>query len=238
MDDRLTEGVAGLRRGRRHRPEMLQFKRFVDQFRFVLEEFPISADKEGGDYDDGSRVTFPELSQEEEEGEGEEEEEEEDDIIQDRILKKVSERLKEGDKFVDEPGGKEKMTPLVYACQEGNALLAMLLLTRGADVNYRRPRDGATPLMLASGWGNAGIVRTLLGEGARVDAVDSTGAAAVHHGAGAGQAQVVNILAEAGADLDATTCAGAVPLLPACAAGRADTVECIIKKSKQPNFAR
>ncbi len=216
LDRLMTEtGEEGTKRRRRHREELLEAKRFVDEFRFVAEEFPLKLKKEGGDFDDGSGVSFPDMP------------------------KKKRPRVEEADgiderrTIVEEEEEKEKtggLTPLLLACQEGDRALALALLSAGADANAARSPDGVTPLMLASASGDDTLVRALLSAGADARAENWRGATAVHLAAAAvpGGGRVLETLKRRGAPLNAPTRAGVVPLLPACAAGETDAVVCLL----------
>ncbi len=63
---------------------------------------------------------------------------------------------------------KLKTTPLMYACECGNAKMVKLLLEAGADVNAR-DYGGATPLMWASWGNNVEVLRLLIDAGAKVN---------------------------------------------------------------------
>jgi len=70
---------------------------------------------------------------------------------------------------------KQGNTPLVVAVFRGDHELMKLLLANGADVNARRPLDGATVLHLAVQSGNREIVELLLANKADVNARNNDG---------------------------------------------------------------
>lgn len=81
------------------------------------------------------------------------------------------------------------MTALHVACQSGHVALAMLLFSKGAEVNTPERAGGQTPLHFAAAGGHGQIVSFLIRTGADVMATDHQGwlaeelAAANHHGA-------------------------------------------------------
>ena len=65
------------------------------------------------------------------------------------------------------------------ASYEGDVQLATQLLRRGASVDTRRARNGATALCIAAGAGHAAVVRLLCAAGAALAATNANGAAPV-----------------------------------------------------------
>ncbi|WAX94270.1 ankyrin repeat domain-containing protein [Aminobacter sp. NyZ550] len=120
---------------------------------------------------------------------------------------------------VDEIDG---VTALYIACETGNAALAELLITRGADVN--RPVSWQrTPLYAATKAGFADIVKLLLGHGADPNQL-AKAQTPLHVAAEAGCLACVTYLVEAGADVNALTSNGSPPIHLAKLAGHDDVV--------------
>jgi ankyrin repeat protein len=83
-------------------------------------------------------------------------------------------------------GKTDGWTPLMLAtgsneCDDVLETVQLLATAPGADLERRTSEDEATALMLAASIRDAAIVRVLVDAGARVDAVDSNGWAAIHH---------------------------------------------------------
>lgn len=94
----------------------------------------------------------------------------------------------------------EKMTPLHWAAEQGNARAIGILLDHGADLHAQQIA-GATPLHLAAGRsGDPEVVRLLLARGARVDALNRLRMTPLINAAATGRKEVVALLLAAGAD--------------------------------------
>ena len=97
------------------------------------------------------------------------------------------------------------ITPLLMACQNGNAAMIETLLKAGADANAVKT-NGTTPLMMAAASGNADAVKTLLEHGANVNAKESAhGQTALMFAAALNRAAVIRVLMANGADASVAT---------------------------------
>lgn len=69
---------------------------------------------------------------------------------------------------------------LLEASHKGRLDIIEALLAKGADVNYKSPKDKKTPLILAAEGGYFDCIETLIEEGAKVNAQDKYGNTALH----------------------------------------------------------
>jgi len=102
-------------------------------------------------------------------------------------------------------------TPLMTACQEGHIEGAGLLITKGANVNYRihgekysgESQDGLTALLVACNQRNIEMVRLLVARGADVNATMDGHVSVLHCAAIISpDLEIVKLLVESGADVD------------------------------------
>mmetsp|Transcript_21957 Transcript_21957/g.39144 ORF Transcript_21957/g.39144 Transcript_21957/m.39144 type:complete len:231 (-) Transcript_21957:251-943(-) len=108
----------------------------------------------------------------------------------------------------------EGWTALHSAASSGRTTIVEFLLNKtDADVNAFNSGK-RTPLMYAASKGHVDVLRLLLAAGAKVDAVDGTGATALHRAAAVGMLGAVRILVEeARAALDPRDKNGETPLM-------------------------
>ena len=96
------------------------------------------------------------------------------------------------------------MTALHWAARHGDAEMARLLITAGANVEAGTRIGRYTPLHLAGRAGSAPVVGALLAAGADVHAATTnSGVTPLHLAAEAGSSDAIRLLADGGADLDA-----------------------------------
>jgi len=88
-------------------------------------------------------------------------------------------------------------TPLHWAVEYGNRAVAVLLISRGADLNTGA-RDGMTPLHLAAG-GKQAVLELLLDRGADINAKDRDNWTPLHYAAFYGKEANVSLLIARGA---------------------------------------
>ena len=151
------------------------------------------------------------------------------------------------------------------AAWAGNAAVAKLLVSKGADLFGRDPlgmtpasrafaegrcdvalllvpkeptpagEDGRGYLHFAAEGGCAGAVERLVGIGAVVDAPDAAGLTPLHVAALAGRADVAAALLAKGAAIGRATAAGLTPLHLASLGGHAEAVKALLAKGADPN---
>lgn len=110
------------------------------------------------------------------------------------------------------------------------------LIARGADVNVRQPRTGATLLMRAAESGSRDVVRSLLAAKADVKARSSDGCTALFLAAAGGFADVVDLLVKQGAELEAAEeRRGMTPLMMAAKNGDLMTVQSLVAAGARIN---
>lgn len=127
------------------------------------------------------------------------------------------------------------VTPLYYACQNGNAQLVKALLKHGADPNASL--QGEEVLLTASRTGSVDVVKALLKSGARIDAKDHHSQTALMWAAAEGNLDVVKALIESGANIRHQLDSGFTPLLFAVREGREPVVHALLKAGLDVNGA-
>jgi ankyrin repeat protein len=97
------------------------------------------------------------------------------------------------------------VTPLFFACTNGNAAMIAALLDAGADANSSK-EGGTTALMTAAASGSAPAVKLLLDRGAQINAKENVhGQTAAMFAAALNRSDVIRLLASRGADLNIAT---------------------------------
>lgn len=112
------------------------------------------------------------------------------------------------------------MTPLMKACQKGDAAIVRCLISNGADLN-KRNADGNNALWLACVSNDLDIIDSLIEAGIDIDNRNDNGATALMYAASSGKAAVVAHLVAKGADTRPETLDGFSAL------DLASTAECL-----------
>jgi hypothetical protein len=105
---------------------------------------------------------------------------------------------------------------LFDAAQRGNGEKVKLLLTKGADINYKdKIVLGHTPMTIAAAFGHTEIVKLLLDHGAPVDQQNEDGVTTLQCAASTAKSEMVKLLLDRGADVNHRDKSGRTPLFDA-----------------------
>lgn len=108
---------------------------------------------------------------------------------------------------------KNGSTPLVYAMQQGHQEIAKLVLSAGADVNYKNPFNGNTALISSVDVPkNLEMIKFLVYHGAHLDEINSKGETVLFKAVENNEKDVVSFLVGSGADVNVKTFQGWTPL--------------------------
>lgn len=130
------------------------------------------------------------------------------------------------------------MTGLHWAARGGNAAMAELLITFGANLEATTRIGAHTPLHVASKAGRGHVVAILLEAGSDANAITTTGAAPLHFAAASGSVVAAIALLEHDAVADPREPRwGQTPLMFAAAAGRTEIVAVLLENGADPAIA-
>jgi hypothetical protein len=130
-------------------------------------------------------------------------------IIRKGDIKELKSHLDKGEAL--EARGQWGHTPLLFAIANGQPEAALLLISRGANVNH--PADERTTgLQLASMHGNVPVMQALIDAGASVDPRDSRGMTPLMWAANRGHVEALQLLIQRGADINALDGSGQTAL--------------------------
>lgn len=129
------------------------------------------------------------------------------------------------------------LAALDYACREGHAEVAALLLRAKAPKDAGQANGGTVPIHWAAEAGHATCVSALLAAGASPDASRVDGSTAVHYAAIRGRSECLRLLLEAGADASARRTNGATPLHLAAQVGNDACVSLLLAAGADVNSA-
>ncbi|KAK6338530.1 hypothetical protein TWF730_002593 [Orbilia blumenaviensis] len=122
-------------------------------------------------------------------------------------------------------------TPLSYAAQWGHAAVVELLLTNGADWEFKNSYYGQTPLVQAAARGHAAVVVLLLNKGASLETKYTfDGQTLLSIAAENGRTNVVELLLREGANRDAENMHNKTALFFAAEKGHATVVELLLRE--------
>jgi ankyrin repeat protein len=140
---------------------------------------------------------------------------------------------------VNTPQG-DGMTALHWAAERGDQTLAAMLLKAGANPAAVTRLGGYTPLHIAAKGGRHSVIRLLLDTKvakAEINAMTTTGAAALHFAAASGDSETIALLVDHGADVNVRESEwGQTPLMFAAALGRTDAVKALLARKADPRI--
>lgn len=128
------------------------------------------------------------------------------------------------------------MTALHWAAENGDLVLAEMLIYAGINLDAGTRIGHYTALHIASRSGHAEVLRVLLDAGANVHATTTnSGVMPVHLAAASGNVMAVRALLDAGANVDAREDAwGQTPLIFAASANRIDAMKLLLEAGADP----
>ena len=124
------------------------------------------------------------------------------------------------------------MTALHWAAERGDAHVAEMVLTAGANPKAVTRIGAYTPLHIATRQGNAAVVKMMLDKGVDVNIkTTNSGATPLHMAAAAGNVEIINALLDRKADVNARESEwGQTPLIFAASLNRVDAIRTLIKR--------
>ena len=117
-------------------------------------------------------------------------------------IERMTQLLQQGEDVNTAQG--DGMTAIHWAAENGNGVIADMVIAAGANLDAITRMGGYSALHLASSNGAAEVVSALLAAGSDVMAETTTGAVTpLHFAAASGDADVINRLVKAGAEVNA-----------------------------------
>ena len=128
----------------------------------------------------------------------------------------------------------DKITPLMYAVQNGNFEMVKLLVDSAADLN-RIPYNGATALIVAAKQNLYDIAEFLVQKGASLDIRDEYGVTALHYAAAYNNYDIMDMLIYYGADKETKDSRGNTPIISATFNNSYEAVDLLIQNEANIN---
>ena len=123
---------------------------------------------------------------------------------------------------------------MLDACEDGDWKRAVVLLERGAYVDYRHDRDGCTALYLACHDGDVDLVEVLLAYGAGVNEENNRGFNPLYAACFNAYPDIVKLLVEHGADVHTVNEYNQTPLHAACMTPELEIVRTLLDLGSNP----
>lgn len=131
---------------------------------------------------------------------------------------------------------KERLTPLMHAAKQGNAKIAAILITHGADINAQSSIWGFTPLHFAVKAESPEIVTLLLKKGANVDTSSAVfEQTPLMHACQGSSPEIVKLLIKHKAPIDQKDNDGRTPLMYACEWAPLEIITLLLEKGADVN---
>lgn len=118
-------------------------------------------------------------------------------------------------------------TPLMYSAFRDDTSIAEILLSKGADINFK-DRWGHTALMYAAKYGNENMVDYFLSKGADVNVVGTDGETPVSAAAFDGNVNILSKFIDNGADVNIQDDYGNTPVMKAAINGNQQALSLLI----------
>ncbi|MFL6618268.1 MAG: ankyrin repeat domain-containing protein [Povalibacter sp.] len=133
------------------------------------------------------------------------------------------------------PNAPQTLSPLLVACQNGDAAIVNMLLDAHADVNAP-DRDGITPVSVCAGSASNEIMKRMIAAGADVEHADSNGQTPIMWAAAKGRVENVQLLMENGASINRATQHGFTPLFFAIKSGNPNVPIAVMNAGGSPDY--
>lgn len=134
--------------------------------------------------------------------------------------------------------GIKNISPLSYAVNEGDTEIAVLLIDRGADVNFKDPMSDEAVITMAAQRGNTEIVRALVAKGADTNVMDKyLDTTPMTIAAEFGHTETVKLLLDHGVPVDQLTADGSTALHEAARTAETALVRLLLDRHADVNHA-